>query len=158
MKPKFTSTQDLSQLENFFKATKVLDYRQVSYGYYDDPHYSGLNTATLAAIHQEGWNGLPARTFMTSAAVAFNKELTKLQKDLFAYLAQGGQNVTPILNRIGKAGARKIKFVIDSGLFPNNRVSDAWADVKGFSEALYHYGDLKESTTFRISKGKDSGV
>ncbi len=158
MRPKFTSKQDLSQFEEFFKATKVLDYRQVSYGYYDDPHYSGLNTATLAAIHQEGWNGLPARTFMTSAAVAFNKELNTLQKDLFAYLAMGGKNLTPILNRIGKQGARKIQFVIDTGLFPHNTVSDAWADVKGFNKALFHYGDLKESTTFKISKGKDSGV
>lgn len=158
MKPKFTSKQDLSQLENFFKAVKVLDYRQVSYGYYDDPHYSGLNTATLAAIHQEGWNGLPARTFMTSASVAYTKELNKIQKDLFAYLALGGTNLTPILNRIGKSGVRKIQFVIDTGLFPHNRVSDAWADVKGFNEALIHYGDLKDSTTFRISKGKDTGV
>ncbi|ADP02459.1 conserved hypothetical protein [Salmonella phage PVPSE1] len=156
MRPKFTSKQDLSQFENFFRATQQLDSRQVSYGYYDDPHYSGLNTATLAAIHQEGWNGLPARTFMTSAAVAFNKELEKLQKELFGYLASGGRNPTPMLNKIGKAGARKIKFVIDSGLFPHNRVSDAWADVKGFSEAMYHYGDLKESTTFRVSNSRGS--
>lgn len=60
---------------NFFNAVKKLDYRQVSYGFFDDPHYSGLNTATLAAIHQEGWNNLPARTFMTSAGVFSRKNL-----------------------------------------------------------------------------------
>lgn len=158
MRPKFTSKQDLSRMENFFKAVKVLDYRQVSYGYYDDIHYSGLNTATLAAIHEQGWNGLPARSFMTSSAIAFNKELKRLQKDLFVYLAAGGQDPTPILNMIGKAGVRKIKFVIDTGLFPNNTVSQAWAEVKGFNEAMKHYGDLKQSTSFRVSRGKDMVV
>ncbi len=155
MAVKFTSKQDLTQLENFFKSVKVLDYRQVSYGFYDDPHYSKLNTATLAAIHEQGWGGLPARQFMLSSSVLFAKELRKLNIDLFAYLAAGGKNPTAIFNMIGKAGAKKIKYVIDSGNFPNNTVSDAWAGIKGFSEAMYHYGDLKESVTFRISKGKD---
>ena len=158
MKPNFKSTQDLRQLENFFKAVKTLDFRQVTYGFYDDPHYSGLNTATLAAIHQEGWNGLPARTFMTSAAIAFQKDLKKFQIELFSHLAAGGNDGEPILKRIGKAGAEKIKFVIDAGMFPHNTVSDAWADVKGFSDAMYHYSDLKDSATFKVSKGKNLGA
>ena len=151
---KFTSKQDLSKLENFYKAVKTLDYRQVSYGFYGTPHYSGLNDATIAAIHQEGWNGLPARNFMTTSHIAFQKELKRYQKDLFTYLALGGRDPTPILRMIGKAGAKKIKFIIDSGSFTNNRVSAAWAAEKGFSEAMFHYGDLKNSATFRISKGK----
>lgn len=154
MKPNFKSTQDLSQLENFFKGVMALEKKTLSYGFYDDPHYSGLNTATLAAIHQEGWNGLPARTFMTSTAVNFQKDLAKLQQELFGHLAAGGASPDPILRRIGKEGAEKIRFIINAGMFSNNRVSDAWADVKGFSEAGYHYGDLKESATFRISNGK----
>lgn len=154
MRPKFTSTQDLGQLMNFFNAVKKLDYRQVSYGFFDDPHYSGLNTATLAAIHQEGWNNLPARTFMTSAGVLFQKELKKFQIDLFGQLAAGAQDPTPVLKQIGQAGADKIRYVIEGGLFPNNIVSDAWADVKGFKEAMFHYGDLKSSATYKISTGK----
>lgn len=151
MTPNFKSTQDLSQLENFFKGVMALEDKKVSYGFYDDPHYSGLNTATLAAIHQEGWGGLPVRNFMTTSAVAFSKEMGKMQKDLFAYIALGGKNLTPILSMIGKGGAAKIKFIIESGEFSNNQVSPEWSDVKGFSEAMYHYGDLKASTTFRIS-------
>lgn len=154
MSVKFTSSQDLSQFENFFKAVKVLDYRQVTYGFYDDPHYSGLNTATLAAIHEQGWNDLPARSFMTSTSVLFAKDLNKLQKELFVYLATGGKDPTPIFNMIGKAGAKKIRYVIEGGLFPNNIVSDAWADVKGFKEAMFHYGDLKSSATYKISTRK----
>lgn len=155
MTVKFTSKQDLSQFENFFKAVKVLDYRQVTYGFYDDPHYSGLNTATLAAIHEQGWGGLPARSFMSSTAILFDKPLKKFQRDLFTYFAAGGTNPTAIFNMIGKAGAEKIKFVIDAGKFPHPTVSPAWADVKGFSEALVHYGDLRDSATFKVSKGKD---
>lgn len=155
MKVKFTSKQDLSQLENFFKAVKVLDYRQVTYGFYDNPHYSGLNTATLAAIHEQGWNGLPARSFITSTAVLFNKELRKFQGDLFTYFAAGGKDPTPILDMIGKAGANKIRFIIDAGKFPHPTVSNSWADVKGFSQALIHYGDLQSSATFKVTKGKD---
>lgn len=155
MKPVFKSKQDLSQLENFFKGVMSLEKKTVSYGFYDDPHYSGLNTATLAAIHQEGWNGLPARNFMTSTSVNFRKDLNKLQQELFGHLAAGGTSPDPILRKIGKDGADKIRFIIDAGMFNNNRVSDAWADVKGFSEAGYHYGDLKESATFRISTGRE---
>ena len=87
MSAKFTSKQDLRQFENFFKAVKVLDYRQVTYGFYDEPHYSGLNMATLAAIHEEGWNGLPARSFMTSTSILFAKELKRFQKDLLTYIS-----------------------------------------------------------------------
>ena len=158
MSAKFTSKQDLRQFENFFKAVKVLDYRQVTYGFYDEPHYSGLNMATLAAIHEEGWNGLPARSFMTSTSILFAKDLKRFQKDLFAYFAAGGQDATPIFNMIGKAGAKKIQFVIDSGKFPHPTVSDSWADVKGFHEALIHYGDLKSAASFKVSKGKDKEV
>lgn len=154
MKPNLSSTQDLSQLENFFKGVQRLEGKTLSYGFYDDPHYSGLNTATLAAIHEQGWNGLPARTFMTSTAVAFRKDLERLQKELFGHLAAGGASPDPFLKKIGREGADKIRFVINAGLFPNNMVSDAWADVKGFKDAMYHYGDLKESATFRISSGK----
>lgn len=158
MRTKFKSHQDLSAVENFYKSVQQLDKKQVSYGYYDDPHYSGLNTATLAAIHEQGWNNLPARTFITSAAVSFQKDLEKLQKELFGTLASGSNNPTPMLKKIGKAGAEKIKFVIDSGLFPHNTVSDAWADVKGFSAAMYHYGDLRDSTTYKISNRRGSGA
>ena len=152
MSAKFTSKQDLSRLENFFKAVQQLESKKVTYGYYDDPHYCGLNTATLAAIHQNGWNGLPARNFMTSASVMFRKDLAKLQKELFGHLAAGGTNIDAQLRSIGQAGANKIKYVIETGSFNINKVSDAWADVKGFSDAMYHYSDLKEATTFKVTK------
>lgn len=152
---KFKSEQNLSQLENFYKAVRQLDYRQLSYGFYDEPHYSGLNVATLAAIHQQGWGGLPERPFMTSAAIAFNKDMQRFQKQLFGQLVSGA-DPDSVLRKMGQAGANKIKFIIDSGSFPNNTVSDSWAGVKGFSEAMYHYGDLKNSATFKLSKGKKS--
>lgn len=147
---KFKSEQDLTQLQNFYKIVKSLDYRQLTYGFYDQPHYSGLNMATLAAIHQEGWGGLPARTFMTSSAIAFNSDYKKMQMKLFGHMAAGGDPTT-ILKTIGEAGARKIKFIIDTGDFPHNTVSQEWASVKGFSQAMYHYGDLKNAATFKLS-------
>lgn len=69
-------------------------------------------------------------------------------------MAAGAQDPTPVLKQIGQAGADKIRYVIEGGLFPNNIVSDAWADVKGFKEAMFHYGDLKSSATYKISTGK----
>lgn len=153
MRTKFTSEQDLSQLDNFFKQVTALSKKEVDYGYFDERHYSGLNMATLAAIHEQGWNGLPSRDFIYSTQIAFKKELNTYVKGIFRDIISGigFQNG---LDKIGKAGAKKIQYVIDAGLFTNNKVSEKWAMRKGFSEALIHYGDLRNAATYKISNSK----
>lgn len=156
MKLVATHTLDVSMLERFMKSVRTLSYQQLTYGFYDQPHYSGLTVATLAAIHQQGWGNVPPRPFMTSAGIAFNKDLAELNIRLFGSMINGGDPTT-FLKAVGQAGADKIRFIIDSGSFPNNMVSPQWAAYKGFNQAMYHYGDLKQSATFKISKGKLRG-
>ena len=151
MRATFKSEQDLSALENFYKQVKQLEKQEVNYGYFDERHYSGLNMATLAAIHEQGWNGLPARDFIYSTQINFTKDLQRLTKRLFRDIVNGigPQNG---LEAIGKAGAKKIKYTIDTGTFSNNKVSAKWAETKGFADALIHYGDLRNAATFKVSK------
>lgn len=150
---KFVSTQDLSEFENFFKEVSVLAKKKVSYGYFDDQHYSGLNMATLAAIHEQGWNNLPERNFIYSTQIQFRNDLNNLTRQLVHDIINK-KGHTNGLERIGKAGVKKMKTVIDDGLFTNNKVSGSWAAVKGFNEALIHFGDLRQATTFKISAYK----
>ena len=153
---KFVSTQDLSEFENFFKEVSALEKKKVSYGYFDERHYSGLNMATLAAIHEQGWNGLPQRDFIYSTQIAFRNDLNNLTRQLMHDIInkKGYQRG---LERIGQGGVKKMKYVIDTGAFSNNKVSESWAEVKGFDQALIHYGDLREATTFKITAYNKKG-
>lgn len=150
----FKSTQDLSALTSFFSQVKELAKFTVKYGYFDDHHYSGLNTATLAAIHEQGWSGLPERNFIYSTQASFRKDLNKHFKMIFRDIINKKDFSRP-LQKLGEGGVRAIKVTIDSGHFSNNKVSESWSEVKGFSEALVHYGDLRDATTYKVTKLKE---
>lgn len=151
---KRTSKQDLSAFENFFNDLNELSTKEVEYGFYDDKHYSGLNMATLAAIHEQGWHNLPERNFIYTTSIEFKADLSKLTKRLMNDIING-KGYTKGLERIGRAGAEKIKFTIDAGTFSNPKVSKPWAEVKGFDDAMKHYGDLKNAATFKVVKAMD---
>lgn len=148
---KNSTTQDLSELERFFNTVSELATKEVEYGFYDDAHYSGLNMATLAAIHEQGWNNLPERNFIYSTSVQFRADLNRLTKQMMNEIIQR-QGYQKGLQRIGNAGSKKIAFTIDAGLFTNSKVSQEWAKVKGFDDAMKHYGDLKNAATFKVVK------
>lgn len=147
----YKSRQDLSELENYFKNLNGLSAKEVEYGFYDDPHYSGLNMATLAAIHEQGWHNLPERNFMYSTSIHFKPNEAKHVKRIHRAIVQG-RPIEPLLAKLGRDGAESIKMTIDQGTFSNPKVSRDWASVKGFSDALIHYGDLRDSTTFKVVK------
>lgn len=148
---KFKSTQDLSELENYFSQLGELSKKEVEYGFYDGNHYSGLNFATLAAIHEQGWNKLPERNFMYSTSIHFKDGLSRHIKNMHSQIA-AGKSFLPYLNKIGKAGADSIRYTIDQGSFSNPKVSRDWAAVKGFDDALQHFGDLASAATYKIVK------
>lgn len=148
---KYTSKQDLSAFTEFYNEVKELTKFQVRYGYFDDVHYSGLNMATLAAIHEQGWGNNPERNFIYSTQIAFKGDLTKQLKRMYrGIIAKKG--FRSYLDELGKKGVKAIKLTIDTGDFTNNKVSQEWANVKGFSEALIHYGDLRAATTYKVSQ------
>lgn len=145
------STQDLSALENYFKELNQLAEKEVEYGFYDEKHYSGLNMATLAAIHEQGWHTLPERNFMFTTSILFQEGLAKHIKRMHNSIIQG-KGFSAYLSKIGKDAADSIRYTIDQGNFSNPKVSRDWARVKGFDDAMVHYGDLASAATYRIVK------
>lgn len=150
----FKSKQDLSALIAFHREVNELAKYKVRYGYFDEHHYSGLNMATLAAIHEQGWGNLPERNFIYSTQLAFRGDLNKHYRMIFNSII-GKKGFMSPLQKLGKAGERAIKMTIDTGHFSNNKVSQMWAGVKGFDAAMVHYGDLRAATTFKVSKLKN---
>lgn len=150
---KYTSKQDLSAFNEFYSEVKELSKYQVRYGYFDDVHYSELTMATLAAMHEQGWGNLPERNFIYSTQMAFKGDLNKQLKRMYrGIIAKKG--FRSYLDELGKKGVKAIKQTIDTGKFSNPKVTQEWANVKGFSEALVHYGDLRAATTYRVSLNK----
>lgn len=145
------SFTDISELKQYFSQLTELSRKEVESGFYDDKHYSGLNTATLAAIHEEGWNNLPERNFMYSTAIHFQEGLAKHIKRMHNGIIQG-RGFNSYLDKIGKDAANSIRFTIDQGSFSNPKVSRDWASVKGFDDAMIHYGDLASAATYRVVK------
>lgn len=148
-----TSKTDIRDLERYFKQLSHLSKKEVQYGFYDQKHYSGLNMATLAAIHEQGWNNLPERNFMYSTAILFKTGLAKHIKRMHNAIIQK-KPFGPSLEKIGRDGAESLRFTIDQGTFTNPRVSKEWAGVKGFDAAMVHYGDLSSAATFKVTSAK----
>lgn len=153
---RFKSKQDLSAFLDFGNKVMQLNGKSIEYGYYDKPHYSGLNLATLAAIHEEGWGTVPMRNFMTSADILFSPELERLNRKLFRDILSG-VNVDVALKNIAVKATKKIEFVIDRGLFNNPTVSKKTQQYRQrvgtnnpSNSALFHYGDLKNGAEWKI--------
>lgn len=153
---KFKSTQDLSALENFNKQVVELTKERVEYGYFDTPHYSGLNMATLAFYHEYGGKYLPERNFMYSTSFLFKDKLHKHLRSMYKAMV-AGKNFRQYLKAIGKSGAEQIQYTISQGAFSNNKVSKDWAAIKGFDDALVHYGDLRNAASYKIVKAAKAG-
>ncbi|QYC52521.1 hypothetical protein [Salmonella phage SSBI34] len=147
----YKSKQDLSEMERYFGQLTDLADKEVEYGFYDEQHYSGLNMATLAAIHEYGWNKLPERNFIYSTSIHYKQGLQKHIRNMHTAIIQG-KSFDSYLNKIGKDGADSIRMTIDQGGFSNPKVSKDWARVKGFDDAMVHYGDLASAATYKVVK------
>lgn len=145
------SFTDISELKRYFSQLSDLAEKEVEYGFYDEKHYSGLNMATLAAIHEEGWNNLPERNFMFSTSLHFQEGLLKHIKRMHNGIIQG-RHFSSYLEKIGKDAADSIRFTISTGTFSNPKVSKDWASYKGFDDAMIHYGDLSSAATYKVVK------
>ena len=126
----FKSKQDLSELGKYFDRVNDLAEQEVEYGFFDEAHYSGLNMATLAAIHEEGWNNLPERNFIYSTSIHYKGGLHKHLQNMHRAIV-AGRPATTYLKKIGKDGADSIRMTIAQGSFSNPKVSTDWAKVKG---------------------------
>ena len=137
---------DISKFVAMQKEIEDLD--DVSVGWNNEKHYSGLNMATLAAIHSEGWHDLPRRSFMESAHVRIQAKMQYLNKMLMQYIYKG--QTAKGLDFIGREYGKLLQDVLYAGDFSNNTVSKQWAGVKGFSDAMRHYGDLIDAVKYFI--------
>lgn len=149
LKGKFACQQDLSEFKKLHQKLNQLSSKAVEYGYFGTEHYSGLNSATLAWILENGLGSGFPRDFMKSSALMASKNSTKLLKEVISILLSGG-SVETALTKVGRYSVDNVKWIVWRGTFSNNTVSAAWAAVKGFDEALRHHGDLMNSTSYRI--------
>lgn len=147
----FKSTQDLYQFTNFKKNADKLSNKRLEVGYFDEPHPSGLNMATLAAIHEEGWHNLPVRNFMLSSALnaCYDQYIIRKLRNIISSIISGN-GYTPPLNALGIALQNRMKKTIQLGDFSNPTVSAEWAAKKGSDKALINFGDLYNSTKYRL--------
>lgn|SRR5574343_79557 len=136
---------DLTGLRKFEKKLQALCSKQVESGFFDDPHYSGMTTAQLMTIHEFGYGKLPQRNAMLTSYLSFKYDYTKYIKNVYRSVMFSNASIDAKLNYLGNKYTETIKFTIDAGTFSNPVVSKSWADVKGFSEALIHYGELRDS-------------
>lgn len=141
---------DMSGLRRFERRLKDLCSKEVEAGFYDDSHYSGLTTAQLMTIHEFGYGNLPQRNVMLSSALSFKYDVSKYVKQVYRNVVFKGTSSEIALKVIGQKFRDTIVFVIDAGLFSNNTVSSDWANTKGFEQAMYHYGDLRDSAKYKI--------
>lgn len=144
-----SSTTDVSALERYFKQLSELSGKEVEYGFYGEQHYSGLNMATLAAIHEQGWNNLPERNFMFSTSILSKDILAKNIKKMHNSIIAGG-SFNSDLKKIGNDFVARLRMTIEAGDFSNPKVSPTWANIKGFDNAMHHYGDLSASATYKV--------
>ena len=138
------------------KARRAIDGLTVSYGFYSDQHYSGMTVADLARILASGVSfadGQP-RDFMQVAAN--NRDLQaytmKILKQITKEALNGRTQFTGKLNALGQFAQATLYQVIHCGTFNYPHNSKAWSEVKGFSKALVHTGDLIKSISYRVHK------
>lgn len=136
---------DLTGLRKFEKKLQALCSKQVESGFFDDPHYSGMTTAQLMNIHEFGYGDLPQRNVMLTSYLSFRYDYNKYIKNVYRSVMFSNASVDAKLNYLGNKYTETIKFTIDAGTFSNPIVSKSWASTKGFSDAMYHYSDLKDS-------------
>ncbi|EEY2953760.1 hypothetical protein DRI38_004766 [Escherichia coli] len=148
---KVRCTIDKSMMDKLHKELSQMD--GVAVGWDDGKHYSGLNYATLAAIHSEGWGDLPKRSFMESAHTAMLWEAHRHTKALINAIVKGGSSEA-VRKRIGKRYADILETILVSGQFSSNKVSPEWANYKGFNEAMRHYDDLLGAIKYWSNVGR----
>ena len=154
IKMKATTKMDLSGLRRFEKRLEQLVKTQVEAGFYDDPHYSGMTTAALMTIHELGYGGLPQRNVMLSSSLSFKYELPKLIKNVYRNIVINGKMPETALKIVGQKYVDSIQFTIDAGTFSNPKVSQEWSKVKGFDDAMHHFGDLRDSCKYKITNSE----
>ena len=59
------------------------------------------------------------------------------------------------LKVVGQKYVESIQFTIDAGTFSNPVVSKSWAEIKGFDAAMIHFGDLRDSARYKITKSEN---
>ena len=138
------------------KARRAIDGLTVSYGFYSDSHYSGLSVADLARILASGVSfadGQP-RDFMQVAAN--NRDLQaytmRILKQITKEALSGRTQFTSKLNALGLYAQTILYQTIHLGTFNFPKNAASWSQIKGFSKAMVHTGNLIKSISYRIEK------
>ena len=155
IKMKATTKMDMSGLRRLEKRLQQLVKTQVEAGFYDDPHYSGMTTAQLMNIHEFGYGNNPQRNVMLSSSLSFKYELPRLIKNVYRSIVVAGKMPETALKVVGQKYVDAITFTIDAGTFSNPKVSPAWAAVKGFDDAMYHFSDLRDSCKYKVTQNAE---
>lgn len=138
----------LRHLERAYSKWKKLESKTIEYGFFDDSHYSGLNVATLAFYLDSGTTKILPFNFMLKAALSNERSMTKNLAKLNKAIMTGKTDYDKVLEDIAKQATEYLQQHMRHGGYTVR--SEAWAKEKGFSDALYHYGDLIEAASYKV--------
>lgn len=138
----------LRHLERARQRWKKLESKKIEYGFFDDPHYSGLNVATLAFYLDSGTTKILPFNFMLRSALSNARGMRKNLARLNKAIMQGDKDYQKVVKDIAQQATEFLQQHMRHGGYTVR--SEAWAKEKGFNDALYHYGDLIEAASYKV--------
>lgn len=117
-------------------------------------HPSGMDNATLAAIHEFGTEDgrVPERSFLRSTMSSKREEWLAFFAGRARKVVAGQISALDAMEHTGMRMAGDVKAAIVAGIDPEN--APATVAAKGSSTPLIDTGRLKESITHRVTVGK----
>lgn len=138
----------LRYLERAYSKWKRLESKKIEYGFFNDSHYSGLNVATLAFYLDSGTTKILPFNFMLRSALSNARGMRKNLARLNRAIMQGDKDYQKVVKDIAQQATEFLQQHMRHGGYTVR--SEAWAKEKGFSDALYHYGDLIEAASYKV--------
>ena len=107
-----------------------------------------INNATLGAVHEFGTNNIPARPWLNPGVASGNAEYLNIIERVLS----DGEQLDVALERIGVVAVGKVqKYMRDLRTPPN---APSTIKRKGSSNPLIDTGVLRQSVTYKVTRGK----
>ena len=107
-----------------------------------------INNATLGAVHEFGTNNIPARPWLNPGVASGEKEYLSIIERVL----NDGEQLDVAMERVGVVAVGKVqKYMRDLRTPPN---APSTIKRKGSSNPLIDTGALRQSVTYKVTRGK----